>query len=155
MKFSLSTPDWIKVFKDNYCKYSVPHQGREIIAIVALENGYISNQSNDNVSNNEFYFANKKFHNTNKTNDEKENDKPVEDTDDKSMIGYATEDNEDTELMIEKTYQDDLVPLQGELLNTKTAEPTVTPIPKQEIDYHPKIVLAIPKDPQAKQLTLL
>jgi hypothetical protein len=40
-------------------------------------------------------------------------------------------------------------------LNTKTAEPTVTPIPKQEIDYHPKIVLAIPKDPQAKQLTLL
>jgi hypothetical protein len=40
MKFSLSTPDWTKVFKDNnYCKYSVPHQGREIIAIVALENG--------------------------------------------------------------------------------------------------------------------
>jgi hypothetical protein len=24
MKFSLSTPDWTKVFKDNYCKYSVP-----------------------------------------------------------------------------------------------------------------------------------
>jgi hypothetical protein len=24
MKFSLSTPDWTKVFKDNYHKYSVP-----------------------------------------------------------------------------------------------------------------------------------
>jgi hypothetical protein len=24
MKFSLSTPDWTKVFKDNYQKYSVP-----------------------------------------------------------------------------------------------------------------------------------
>jgi hypothetical protein len=24
MKFSLSTPNWTKVFKDNYCKYSVP-----------------------------------------------------------------------------------------------------------------------------------
>jgi hypothetical protein len=35
---------------------------------------YISNQSNDNASNNEFYFADKKFHDTNKTNDEKEND---------------------------------------------------------------------------------
>jgi hypothetical protein len=65
---------------------------------------YISNQSNDNASDNEFYFANKKFHDRNKTNDEKENDKPVKDTDDKSMISYATEDNEDTEPMIEKTY---------------------------------------------------
>jgi hypothetical protein len=71
------------------------------------------------------------------------------------MISYATEDNEDTEPMIEKTHQDALIPLQVELLNTKIAEPTVTPIPKQEIDYHPKIVLTIPKDPQAKQLTLL
>jgi hypothetical protein len=65
---------------------------------------YISNQSNDNASDNEFYFADKKFHDTNKTNDKKENDKPVEDTDDKSMISYAAEDNEDTEPMIEKTY---------------------------------------------------
>ena len=24
MRFSLSTLDWNKVFKDNYCKYSVP-----------------------------------------------------------------------------------------------------------------------------------
>jgi hypothetical protein len=24
MKFSLSTPDWTKVFKDNFRKYSVP-----------------------------------------------------------------------------------------------------------------------------------
>jgi hypothetical protein len=24
MKFSLTSPDWSKVFKDNYCKYSVP-----------------------------------------------------------------------------------------------------------------------------------
>jgi hypothetical protein len=24
MKFSLSTPDWTKVFQDNYHKYSVP-----------------------------------------------------------------------------------------------------------------------------------
>jgi hypothetical protein len=111
---------------------------------------YISNQSNDNASDNEFYFADKKFHNTNKTNDEKENDEPVEDTDDQSMISYATEDNEDTEPMLEKTYQDALIPLQGELLNTEIVEPTVTLIPKQEIDYHPKIVLAIPKDPQAK-----
>jgi hypothetical protein len=69
---------------------------------------------------------------------------------DKSMISYAAEDNEDTELMIENIYQDDLFPLQGELLNTKTAKPTVTLIPKQEIDYHPEIVLAIPKDPQVK-----
>jgi hypothetical protein len=57
--------------------------------------------------------------------------------------------------MLEKTYQDALIPLQGELLNTEMVEPTITPIPKQEIDYRPKIVLAIPKDPQAKQLTLL
>jgi hypothetical protein len=71
------------------------------------------------------------------------------------MISYVAEDNEDTEPTIEKTYQDDLVPLHGELLNTEIAKPTVTPIPKQEIVYHPKIVLAIPKDPQAKQLTLL
>jgi hypothetical protein len=84
------------------------------------------------------------------TKDEKENDKPVEDTDDKSMISYAAEDNEDTEPMIEKTYQDALIPLQGELLNTKIAKPTITLIPKQEIDYHHKIVLAIPKDLQAK-----
>jgi hypothetical protein len=69
---------------------------------------------------------------------------------DKSMISYAAEDNEDTELMIEKIYQDDLIPLQGELLNTKTAKPTITLIPKQKIDYRPEIVLAIPKDPQAK-----
>jgi hypothetical protein len=70
---------------------------------------------------------------------------------DKSMISYAAEDNEDTELMIESIiYQDDLFPLQGELLNTKTAKPTVTLIQKQEIDYHPEIVLAIPKDPQVK-----
>jgi hypothetical protein len=71
------------------------------------------------------------------------------------MISYATEDNEDAEPMLEKTYQDALIPLQGELLNTKIIKPIVTPIPKQEIDYHPKIVLAIPKDPQAKRLTLL
>jgi hypothetical protein len=64
------------------------------------------------------------------------------------------EDNEDTEPIIEKTYQDDLTPLQGELLNSEIAEPTVTPITKQEIDYHPEIVLAIPKYPQAKRLTL-
>jgi hypothetical protein len=66
------------------------------------------------------------------------------------MISYAAEDNEDTEPMLEKTYRDAITPLQGELLNTEIVEPTVTPIPKQEIDYHPKIVLAIPKDPQAK-----
>jgi hypothetical protein len=99
---------------------------------------------------NEFYFADKKFHDTNKTNDEKENDEPVEGTDNESMISYATEDNEDTEIMLEKTYQDALIPLQSELLNTDIVEPTVTPIPNQEIDYHPKIVLAIPKDPQGK-----
>jgi hypothetical protein len=111
---------------------------------------YILNQRNDNASDNEFYFANKKFHDTIKTNDEKENDEPVEDTDDESMTGYATEDNEDMEPMLEKTYQDAIIPLQGELLNTKIIEPAVTPIPKQEIEYHPKIVLAIPKDLQAK-----
>jgi hypothetical protein len=116
---------------------------------------YISNRSNYNASNNEFYFADEKFHDTIKTNDEKENDEPVEDTDDESMISYATEDNEDTEPMLEKTYQDALIPLQGELLNTKIVEPTVTPIPKHEIDYPPEIVLAIPTDLQAKQLTLL
>jgi hypothetical protein len=59
------------------------------------------------------------------------------------MISYATENNEDTELMLKKTYRDALIPLQGELLNTEIVEPTVTPIPKQEIDYHPKIVLAV------------
>jgi hypothetical protein len=48
------------------------------------------------------------------------------------------------------TYQDALIPLQGELLNTEIAKPAVTPILKQEIDYHPKIVLAIHKDLQAK-----
>jgi hypothetical protein len=111
---------------------------------------YISNRSNDNASDNEFYLADEKFHDTNKTNDEKENDEPVEDTDDESMISYAAEDNEDTEPMLEKTYQDALISLQGELLNTEIVEPTVTPIPKQEIDYRPEIVLAIPKDPQAK-----
>jgi hypothetical protein len=52
------------------------------------QDSYISNQSNDNASDNEFYFANKKFHDTNKTNDDKENDKPVEVTDDESMISY-------------------------------------------------------------------
>jgi hypothetical protein len=66
------------------------------------------------------------------------------------MIGYATEDNEDMELMLEKTYQDAIIPLQGELLNTKIIEPTVTLILKQKIEYRPKIVLAIPKDLQAK-----
>jgi hypothetical protein len=71
------------------------------------------------------------------------------------MINYVADDNEDTELMIEKTHQDDLIPVQGELLNIKIAEPTITQILKQEIDYHPEIVLTIPKDPQAKQLTLL
>jgi hypothetical protein len=71
------------------------------------------------------------------------------------MISYAAEDNEDTEPMLEKTYRDALIPLQGELLNTEIVEPTVTPIPKQEIDYRPEIVLTIPKDPQAKRLTLL
>jgi hypothetical protein len=65
---------------------------------------YISNRSNDNASDNEFYFAHEKFHDTNKTNDKKENDEPVEDTDDESMISYAAEDNEDTELMLKKTY---------------------------------------------------
>jgi hypothetical protein len=108
------------------------------------------NQSNDNASDNEFYFADEKFHDTNKTNDEKENDEPAKDTDDTSMISYTAEDIEDTELMTEKTYQDDLIPLQGELLNTEIAKPIVTPILKQEIDYHLKIVLTIPKDPQAK-----
>jgi hypothetical protein len=44
------------------------------------------NQSNGNASDNEFYFADKKFHDTNKTNDKKENDEPAEDTDDTSMI---------------------------------------------------------------------
>jgi hypothetical protein len=71
------------------------------------------------------------------------------------MISYATEDNEDTEPMLEKTCRDALIPLQGELLNTEIVEPTIMPIPKQEIDYHPKIVLTIPKDLQAKRLTLL
>jgi hypothetical protein len=98
---------------------------------------YISNQSNDDASDNEFYFADEKFHDTSKTNDEKENDEPVEVTDE-SMISYVAEDNEDTEPTIEKTYQDDLIPLQGELLNTEIAKPTVTPIPKQEIDYRPE-----------------
>jgi hypothetical protein len=32
------------------------------------------------------------------------------------------EDNEDTELTIEKIYHNDLIPLQGELLNTKTTK---------------------------------
>jgi hypothetical protein len=63
--------------------------------------------------------------------------------------------HEGTKPTIEKTYQNDPIPLQGELLNTKIAEPTVTPIPKREIDDCPEIVLAIPKDPQAKRLTLL
>jgi hypothetical protein len=40
------------------------------------------------------------------------------------MISYVAEDNEDTEPTIEKTYQDDLIPLQGELLNTEIAEPS-------------------------------
>ncbi len=71
------------------------------------------------------------------------------------MISYAAEDNEDTEPMLEKTYQDALITLQGELLNTEITKPTITPIPKQEIDYGPEIVLAIPKDLQAKWLTLL
>jgi hypothetical protein len=119
------------------------------------QDSYISNKSHDNTSDNEFYFANQKFHDTNKTNDKKEHDEPAEDTDDTSMISYATEDNEDTGPMIEKTYQDDLISLQGELLNTEISKPTVTPIPKQIIDYHPAIVLAIPKDPQANRLTLL
>ena len=74
------------------------------------------------------------------------------------MITYTAEDNEDnedTELTIAKTYQDDLIPFQGDLLNTEIAKPTITLILKQEIGYHPKIVLMIPKDPQANQLTLL
>jgi hypothetical protein len=119
------------------------------------QDSYISNKSHDNTSDNEFYFANQKFHDTNKTNDKKEHDEPAEDTDATSMISYATEDNEDTGPMIEKTYQDDLISLQGELLNTEISKPTVTPIPKQIIDYHPAIVLAIPKDHQANRLTLL
>jgi hypothetical protein len=60
------------------------------------------NKSNDNSTDNEFYFADEKIHDTNKANDEKENDEPAEDTDDASMISYATEDNEDTGLTIEK-----------------------------------------------------
>jgi hypothetical protein len=109
------------------------------------------NQSNDNASDNEFYFADEKFvHDTNKTNGKKENDEPAKDTDDTSMISYTAEGNEDTEPMTEKTYQDALIPLQGELLNTKIAKPIITPILKQEIDYHLKIVLTFPKDPQAK-----
>jgi hypothetical protein len=99
-----------------------------------MDKTYILNKSHNNTSDNEFYFANEKFHDTNKTNDEKENDEPAKDTDDTSMISYATENNEDTGPMIEKTYQDNLIHLQGELLNTKISEPTVTPIPKQEID---------------------
>jgi hypothetical protein len=71
------------------------------------------------------------------------------------MISYATKDNEDTGPSIEKTYQDDLIPLQGELFITEISEPTIVPILKQEIDCHPKIVLAIPKDPQPKRLTLI
>jgi hypothetical protein len=85
------------------------------------------NQSNDNASDNEFYFADEKFvHDTNKTNGKKENDEPAKDTDDTSMISYTAEGNEDTEPMTEKTYQDALIPLQGELLNTKIAKPIVT-----------------------------
>jgi hypothetical protein len=60
-------------------------------------------QSNDNASDNEFYFADEKFHDTNKTNDEKENDEPTKDTDDTGIISYKAEDNEDTEPTIEKT----------------------------------------------------
>jgi hypothetical protein len=45
------------------------------------------NKSNDNSSDNEFYFAGEKFNDTSKTYDEKENDdEPAEDTDDKTMI---------------------------------------------------------------------
>jgi hypothetical protein len=66
------------------------------------------------------------------------------------MISYVAEDNEDTEPTIEKTYQYDQIPLHGEMLNTEIAKPTITLIPKQEIDYRPEIVLAIPKDSQAK-----
>jgi hypothetical protein len=97
-----------------------------------------------------FYFANKKFNYTNKTYDEQGNNEPAEDTDDKNMISYATEDKQDTETTIVKIYQDNIIPLQCELLNTETTKPTITPIPKQKIDYHPKIVLMIPKDPEAK-----
>jgi hypothetical protein len=97
-----------------------------------------------------FYFANKKFNYTNKTYDEQGNNEPAEDIDDKNMISYATEDNQDTETTIETIYQDNIIPLQCELLNTETTKPAITPIPKQKIDYHPKIVLMIPKDPQAK-----
>jgi hypothetical protein len=71
------------------------------------------------------------------------------------MISYTAEDNEDMEPMLEMTYRDALIPCQGELLNTEIVKPTVTPIPKQEIDYRPEIVLAIPRDLQAKRLTLL
>jgi hypothetical protein len=38
---------------------------------------------------------------------------------------------------------------------TETTKPTITPISKQEIDYPPDFVLAIPKDPQAKLFTLV
>jgi hypothetical protein len=36
------------------------------------QDSYILSKSNDNSSDYEFYFANKKFHDTNKTNDKKE-----------------------------------------------------------------------------------
>jgi hypothetical protein len=68
------------------------------------QESYILNKSHDKTSGSEFYFANEKSNDTNTMYGEKKHDEPAEDTDDTSMISYATEDNEDTELMIEKTY---------------------------------------------------
>jgi hypothetical protein len=61
------------------------------------------------------------------------------------MISYATEDNEDTEPMLEKTYQDALIPLQGELLNTEIVEPTSHWFQNKKLITGPKLYSQSPK----------
>jgi hypothetical protein len=61
------------------------------------------------------------------------------------------EDNEDTELTIEKIYNNDLIPLQGELLNTKTTKQDYRAYchtdskTKQNLINIPKLYLQSPK----------
>jgi hypothetical protein len=61
------------------------------------------------------------------------------------MISYAAEDNEDTELMLKKTYWDALIPLQGELLNTKIVDLPSHQFRNKKLITVPKLYLQSPK----------
>jgi hypothetical protein len=136
-------------------------------------------QDNESIDDNEIYFAEKDFQPPAGIlyDNAKANDSENEQDDDnvpllESIPNYDSDDESVPPLEPFPDYESDNdsivehLPLLApapivdkhdtqELLATETATVDMTPIPKQDIDYRPEIVIATPRDAQGRNLVFL